>query len=63
MDNSSQTIDAIYYLERDGVLLPFEDAVKVMSFASTDFIYNQTGYEVVDKVRRKTLRNTLLMRY
>lgn len=52
MDNSSQTIDAIYYLERDGVLLPFEDAVKVMSFASTDFIYNQTGYEVVDKVRR-----------
>lgn len=53
VDNSSQTIDVIYYLEKDGVLLPYEDAVKVMSFVSTDYIHNKTGYEVVDKVRRK----------
>ena len=53
VDDSLQTIDVIYYLQKDGILLPFEDAVKVMSFVSNEFIHNQTGYKVVHKVRRK----------
>lgn len=59
VDNSSQTIDVIYYLEKDGILLPYEDALKVMSFVSDDYIHNQTGYEVVDKIRRKLRRCTI----
>lgn len=53
MDNSLQKIDVIYYLHRDGVLVPFEDAAKIMTFVSSDFIRNQTGYEVIDKIRRE----------
>jgi len=57
VDDSLKTIDVIYYLQKDGVLLPYEDALKVMSFASKDYIYNQTGYDVIHKVKRKLYIN------
>ena len=53
VDDSLQTIDVIYYLQKNGILLPFEDAVKVMSFVTNDDIRNKTGYEVIHKVHRK----------
>lgn len=52
MDNNIQTIDVIYYVKRNGVLVPFEDASKLMNFVPDDMIYNVTGYEVKHKVQR-----------
>ena len=59
VDDSLKTIDVIYYLQKDGVLLPYEDALKVMSFASKDYIYNQTGYDVIHKVKRNLFINII----
>lgn len=53
VDNSIQTVDVIYYVKRRDILLPYEDAAKVMSFVPEDVIHNITGYEIVHKVQRE----------
>ena len=50
-----KTIDVVYYIQRNGILIPYDDANKIMSFVSNDYIYNETGLEVVHKIRRKNV--------
>ncbi|KAI2795997.1 hypothetical protein BLOT_016200 [Blomia tropicalis] len=51
-DQTLKTIDVVYYIQRNGILIPYDDANKIMSFVSNDYIYNETGLEVVHKIRR-----------
>lgn len=53
MDSGEGTVDVIYYVHKDGVLLPYEDAAKVMSFVPIEMMANVTGYDVVHRVQRK----------
>lgn len=53
-DKSKSELHIIYYVHKNGILVPYEDASQIMTFVSDEYIYNSTGYRVIHKVKRKT---------
>ncbi len=54
----SDQIHVIYWVERDGVLIPYEDAFSTLSYVSDEEFSEMIGLTVIEKVKRKLYRNS-----
>ncbi len=43
----------IYYIERNGTLIPYEDAFRTLSYITDDKYSEMIGFDVIEKVKRK----------
>lgn len=54
MDKDSNQIHVVYYVQRDGTLIPYEDAFRTLSHISDQEYSQMIGLQVVHKIKRKS---------